>query len=81
MLLLQSSKHKDKYTEFVRQQRATRLGKSAVDSEEKHSTSWDDNVNLGMNPKASLDEPELVAPAANEVCWVCVYDRCKPMRI
>ena len=35
--------------------------------QEKHSTEWDDPVNLGMNPKASLDEPELAVQPASEV--------------
>ena len=43
--------------------------------QEKHSTSWDDNLNLGMNPKASLDEPDLPLPPSTEVS-ACVSVRC-----
>ena len=31
---------------------------------------WHDPVSLGMNPKASLDEPDLPAPAATEELWL-----------
>jgi hypothetical protein len=36
-------------------------------TQEKQASPWDDPVSLGMNPRASLDEPALVAPPSTEV--------------